>query len=382
MGSDGLTMRVLVLHSRYDWRGGEDRLVDTVVEAFRRYAPEVELETFFPANKDFLPLKAAQNGVGLASTWPTLKAKIESFKPDVIHLHNPFFGLGLEWLWHLPAGPKVVMTLHNHRWFCTNALELREGRECTDCRLGFGLRPVTRNCNGSRLKSLAYWAALSRHRAKGTASKIHRFLTPSEYIKRVYEEAGWDPAILQVVRNPVDDRFFEAGLRARAGGPTCGKIGYLGRISEEKGILDFIELARQMPKERFVVIGDGPLKELCRAPNLEVLASVAPDEVAERVAGLKVLVAPSRVKESFGLAPLEALVLGVPVVASTAGALAELPIDPRFAFAPGDLNQLRAALKAALNSESSRTAGLDSFRPQAHVQEIVSVYKTLMYELN
>jgi len=100
-------------------------------------------------------------------------------------------------------------------------------------------------------------------------------------------------------------------------GPT--RIGFLGRHEREKGI-DFLpEIAALLPDHQFAVAGVGSIS-IEPTPNIDLVGRVDAAEFLRRV---DCLVVPSRV-ESFGLSALEAISMGVPVVHSGVGGLAEV----------------------------------------------------------
>jgi glycosyltransferase involved in cell wall biosynthesis len=74
---------------------------------------------------------------------------------------------------------------------------------------------------------------------------------------------------------------------------------------------------------------------------------------ADLLAGAAVLAYPSRY-EGFGFPPLEAMVAGVPVVASTAGAIPEVVGDAALLVDPDDTDGLAAALLRALGDDRTR----------------------------
>jgi glycosyltransferase involved in cell wall biosynthesis len=74
---------------------------------------------------------------------------------------------------------------------------------------------------------------------------------------------------------------------------------------------------------------------------------------ADLLAGATVLAYPSRY-EGFGFPPLEAMAAGVPVVASTAGALPEVVGNAALLVDPDDRDALAAALSTALHDDAVR----------------------------
>jgi glycosyltransferase involved in cell wall biosynthesis len=90
---------------------------------------------------------------------------------------------------------------------------------------------------------------------------------------------------------------------------------YAGRLSEEKGILEFLEATEGLPR---VVVGDGPLRS--RVP--ESAGFVARDRLGERYARAAVVCVPSR-REGYGMVAREAMAYGRPVVATAVGGLVD-----------------------------------------------------------
>ena len=117
---------------------------------------------------------------------------------------------------------------------------------------------------------------------------------------------------------------------------------YACRLSSEKSVFELVEAARGL---RLVVAGDGPLRR--HVPQAR--GFVALDELARLYAGAAVVACPSR-REGFGMACLEAMAYGKPVVASAVGGLLDLVVDGETGLLvpPRDPQALRAALERLL----------------------------------
>ncbi len=123
---------------------------------------------------------------------------------------------------------------------------------------------------------------------------------------------------------------------------------FAGRLSEEKGILEFVEATEALPR---VIVGDGPLRS--RAPG--ALGFVPPSELGaydERPAGVS---GPSR-REGYGMAAREAMAYGRPVVATGVGGLRDAIEDAvsGVLVPPRDPAALREALTALLGDTALR----------------------------
>jgi glycosyltransferase involved in cell wall biosynthesis len=135
------------------------------------------------------------------------------------------------------------------------------------------------------------------------------------------------------------------GRREEADPP---EVLFAGRLSPEKGLLELLEAARGM---KLVVAGDGPLRN--QVP--EALGFVTPTELDRLYARAAVVACPSR-REGFGMACLEAMAHGVPVVGTGVGGLLDLVADGETGLVvpPGDVAALRTALERLLGDPELR----------------------------
>jgi glycosyltransferase involved in cell wall biosynthesis len=123
---------------------------------------------------------------------------------------------------------------------------------------------------------------------------------------------------------------------------------YAGRLSPEKGVLELVEAARGL---KLVVAGDGPLRD--RVPGGQ--GFVPNEELQALYARAAVVACPSR-REGFGVACLEAMAHGRPVVATSVGGLRDLVVDGATGLVvpPRDPQALRAALDRLLGDRELR----------------------------
>jgi glycosyltransferase involved in cell wall biosynthesis len=123
---------------------------------------------------------------------------------------------------------------------------------------------------------------------------------------------------------------------------------YVGRLSEEKGILDFIEATEGLHR---VVVGDGPLRDCVPA----AVGFVAPAEVGAYYERAAVVCVPSR-REGYGVAAREAMAYGRAVVATRVGGLVDaIDDDVTGVLVPAsDPAALRSAVKGVLGDVDRR----------------------------
>jgi len=123
---------------------------------------------------------------------------------------------------------------------------------------------------------------------------------------------------------------------------------YVGRLSEEKGVLELVEAARGLP---LVVVGDGPLRG--RVPG--AVGFVPPEQVGGYLERAAVVACPSR-REGYGVVARQALAYGRPVVATPVGGLADAVLDGETGLVvpPRDVPALREALERLLGDAGLR----------------------------
>ncbi len=154
---------------------------------------------------------------------------------------------------------------------------------------------------------------------------------------------------------------------------------FVGRLSEEKGVLELLEAARGLP---LVVVGDGPLRE--RVPD--AVGFVPRSELANYLDRAAVVVCPSR-REGYGVVAREAMAHGRPVVATDVGGLPEAVIDGQTGLLvqPGDAAALRSALDRLLGDAELRArlgaAGRERVR-ERFSREIAATATLAAYEVS
>lgn len=141
-------------------------------------------------------------------------------------------------------------------------------------------------------------------------------------------------------------------------------VGHLGAFTPEKGQDVAVEAWRslqdRMPELHMILAGEGPARAALQSPDPRLSLPGHVEDPASLLAALDLFIMPSR-SEGWGLAALEAMASGLPVIASNTGGLAEM-IDHRetgWLVPPGDAQALaEAILEAAADRDKLREMGL------------------------
>jgi glycosyltransferase involved in cell wall biosynthesis len=225
----------------------------------------------------------------------------------------------------------------------------------------------------------------------------HTIAVSTPIQRRLIENDGVPPDLVSLIPNaviPASDDPPDLTSVLPNGWLEGSLVGIVARLQPEKGVADFLTAAARVsklsPQVRFIVVGDGPLRE-------ELLALARRIGVEDRVRFLgyrtdaralvglmDVLVVPS-LTEGSPLIVLEAMTAGVPVVASAVGGIPDqvrhdkegLLVPPGDTGALGEalLNLLRDPACARRLGEAGRRRSENEFGHPNMVRRIEDVYR-------
>lgn len=244
----------------------------------------------------------------------------------------------------------------------------------------------------------AWWARL-KYRPYSEVAAISSAVE-SELVDRV----GLDPARVVRVASAVDTGCYrpESAARDRLaeafGIPSASSVvGVVAQLIPRKGhalLLDCMpEVVRRHPEVQVLCFGRGPRERALSRQIAEhglgdrVQLTGFRDDLAELMPGLDLLVHPA-LQEGLGVAVLEAMSAGVPVVASNAGGIPDIIEHERsgLLFAAGDPRALRDGVLRMLGDEPLRVrlahAGRERVETRFSVQRMsrryVEVYNRVL----
>ena len=353
-------VRVLQIHTRYrSGRGGEDTVVDSEWAVLRHGGHTVR--RWETSNAASTLRTAARLTVAFWNPMAarTLRAVITEFQPDVAHVHNTWFSASASVTRVLrQEGVPTVMTLHNYRLTCANALLYRDQGYCQSCVVGSAWNSVRFGCTeGPRLTAVPAALSIAVHRSFDTWNRnVDLFLAPSMFVAEIMGKAGIEEGKLLV-----KPHFLSRIPGRRAAPPSNSReLLFVGRLAEPKGI-DLVLDAWKRAKPsglRLAIIGDGPSRPLVEATaredsSVEYFGWLDSTAVLRKMGSARSLLFASRGPETFGLVLIEALGSGLPVAGARVAIVPELarhlPTMPT--FVPGDRDALIRAIET-LNDDA------------------------------
>ncbi len=367
---------VVFLHQRYRTLGGEERAVEDLAWLVRTELGE-DVEVLTRDSGQLGGMDAARALLRGGADPEEVGDAVRRTGARVVHAHNlnPTFG------WRAlkaarDAGARTVLHLHNYRLVCAVGTCFNSrGEDCTRCHGRDTLPGVRLNCRGSYQEAIPYAIALARHQRRLVA-QADAVVVPSDAALDRLRQLGAPLAETDEVHVvPHVIRDFAAASQAQDG--TYALVA--GRLAPEKRLDDVIAAAATADIP-LVIAGDGPEEQRLKAlagDTVTFTGRVDRSTLDELRSHAAVEVIASRAAETFGLAAVEAMAQGLPVVATKVGALQDLAPEAEL-VTPGDRTALAQAIARTAGDRQRGDACLARARrlssPAAVAQQLGRIY--------
>lgn len=364
-------MRIMYIIDSTKFGGAEMLLLAMV----KRYASDHDVSVVYfthgPLYEDYVKLgvkiqRISTKGLKDPTVLPRLIGLMRSEKPDVVHTHlskSDFIGLPAALIAGVPAR---ISTIHNVDQWRQNRL------------FSFIMRQ---------------WERVVHHHI-AVSSKVRDYVLqyshyPAEKVTAIdngVDTDQFDPARITPVSKD------EWNIPADA--PVIGMIARLEESKAHHILLDAAALVvKTMPKVRFLIVGDGPLR-----PDLEaqrerlglqqnvIFAGIRRD-VPNIMAMLDIVTFSSK-WEGLPVALLEGMAMRRPIVSTSVGGIPDVvtsgkngllaPSGDAEALAEGYLKVLNDPMLAKAMGEAARQTVIDRFSAAAMHRNILDLYNTIL----
>lgn len=327
-------------------------------------------------------------------SWPTrrtdrvLATALRGRPPvDLVHVQGDFWGamIGIR----AARGLRVplMFTMHNNVDQGTRAVT--------------GLAPVV-------FLGLRAWRGLSLGRARGAVSPNARgawrylaelaaeadaVLAPSRHFAGQLERRGVAKPV-DAVRGGVDDSLIERARSSSRSERSRPLLVWLGRMSGEKRVLEFIEAVGRSGIDADVrLYGSGLLlnqvneriASLGLADRVRVVGPVSHEQALAALRDADALVQTSVGFETQGLTPFEAAVLGTPTVFCDPAIADDIAVTPAWRTADESVAALAQSLGEAVQQLAAAPGGVrideaqtSAFLQSAQTRRLVDVYRRVL----
>jgi glycosyltransferase involved in cell wall biosynthesis len=310
---------------------------------------------------------------------------------DVIHLAGPaLLPLGLAWMLRKPT----VLEHHGYQSICPNGLLIFQP-DHSICPGHFMARHYSKcvQCNAEkwgRIKSLQNLVLTFPRR--WLCRRVACNVAVSDHVARRIALPR-----TRTIHHGIPDSGFYVQLDSRDSREPL-RIGYVGRLVEEKGLQVLLEAVGRLNREGYSfqldIVGDGPLRDelqiqthrLQLESRVAFLGSLTGGDLHRARAAFSLLVMPSVLEETAGLVAIEQMIGGGVVLASDIGGLSEIVGDGGLKFVPGDstdlYRQLRQVIETPALSErisaAARARAMQLFRCDSMIEAHAALYREML----
>jgi glycosyltransferase involved in cell wall biosynthesis len=375
-------MRVLLFSDSYDGGGAEAVFRDTL-----KASRDAGFQTDY-----FVPIQKvdALSYIFSLSNYRKTRARLSTFRPDIIHLHNYYHFLSPSVLlairqYKSESGCKVIYTAHDFHLLCPNSgfqyflkgERINFSSRYNNVRLRYVFDHRSRV--HSMLKVLQHFVAYRLLRLRNVLDVI---ITPGEFMRTVM--CRYDITTpTEVVRNPVE--MCDIPAERAPEGHTLQLV-YAGRLSPEKGLIEFLhKLNKETTQDiTFHVYGEGIIQNAlekfpCRKGlSIHLHGKMDRRRLMAEIANHDIFVLPSVWYENSPVSLIEAAYAGLPLLVPGYGGLMEMARESvhyfTFEYTDGD-GELQELLRyAARYRGKNRLINAGQFSGDYYRKRIVDIY--------
>jgi glycosyltransferase involved in cell wall biosynthesis len=230
---------------------------------------------------------------------------------------------------------------------------------------------------------------LYAHRQSGLyVDNVDRFIVPSQFYLRKLAQAGipeekltWLPSFTHIEQ-----------YEPRYGGDDY--FVYIGRLSEEKGLLTLVEAVDGF-KGTLVVVGDGPVRPVLEQMvqtrglhNVRVIGPRSGQELIDIQRNARFSVIPSEWYENCPRSCIESFATGTPVIGARIGGIPEMVDDGQtgLLFTPFSRQELRTKIEylfdrddeSARMGRQARHKAEQEYGARSHVRRLMTIYDDVL----
>jgi len=358
--------KILVVHNKYRYIGGEDIAVDNEIALLRKHFDVSELYFdndiknvftqffYFLFNSNFKSKKIFKN-------------KLKEIKPDLIYIHNTWFKASISVIKQaLKSETKVFLKMHNFRYFCTRIYLSKNHfnglNTCSCCGLNKSDMGIfNKYFSESFYKSLLV-IRYGKKYFKLLNNKNINLLVLTEFHKNFLYNLGINKSKVNVFPNFLDPKIKNS---------SANKLNYFlyaGRISNEKGVKELIDAFLSIKNKNnynLKIIGDGPLKKSLekeyKFDNIDFLGSLDNEIVLELISNANCVITATKLFEGQPTLLCEASSLEVPSIFPETGGISEFfPKEYQFAFKQFDYKDLKQKMENLINHKNPISIGKEN----------------------
>lgn len=406
-------MKVLQVNKFFYLKGGSEAYLFSLINGLRETGHAVAefamhddrnhqspWSKFFVSAVDYATTNSVEKIKSAGKIIYSIEAKnkiaqvLDTFRPDLVHLHIFQHQLSASILPEIKKRKiPILYTAHDLKSICPNYKMLTHGVVCEACRESRFYHCLIKKCvKESYLKSFINVVEMYFHYWRRYYDLIDLIITPSSFYRDKLVEWKFHAEKVVHIPNFIDEEQFTPNYENQ------GYFIYLGRLSEEKGVLTLIKAMEQVPKGKLIIIGTGPLENeiknqiaLRHLSNVEMAGFKSGATLKKYIANAMFSVMPSEWYENGPISLLENFAFGKPVIGSDIGGIPENITHGTdgLIFRPKDSDDLADKINFLLDNQGmlpkmgkmARQKIERIYSKNKHLEAITEVYTKLAHHL-
>lgn len=311
-------------------------------------------------------------------------------RPDVAHLHNFSYQLTPSIIKVLKKHKiPIVWTLHDYKLISPNYNLYTRGQIDLSTKPDKYFRCLKNKCvKNSWAKSFLAAMEIFLHRkVTRLYDKVDIYISPSKFLQNLIVEWGIKKEKVCQLYNFIDFKNIAPSTDHE------NYYLYVGRLTEEKGVMSLLEAFTLMPERPLKIIGSGPMEQAMHdyiahhdLPHVEMLGAIYQPALYDVVRKAKVMIIPSVWLENNPIVILEAMACGKPVIGANIGGIPELIDDKKtgLLYEAGNQIALESSVLEIDNydlAEMSKQAHLKVEQladPEKHYENLMKIYQEVI----
>jgi len=345
--------KVLVINTKYKKYGGEDSNFTEEIKFLKKFY-EVEYINFDNSGNlkvyDIISFFTLSN----PSTNKLLKAKLISFKPDIVYVHNTWFkaNLGIFNVL-LKEKAKVILKIHNFRFACTDTFSASKH---------FNNKEFCHKCGNMNSKSRVFNKYFETSYTKSIFVVLYgkkyinilreynlKIIALNEFCKDYLIKKGVNKNKVFKNYNPfeISDNYIYSA--------DSGYVVYAGALVEQKGIVELLESWKESKTNlKLLIIGTGQLESKIinkySSKKIEFLGFLENEQTKELIKNSRAVITATKMFEGQPRLISEASAYGIPSIYPSFGGLDEyFPQDYKLSFKQFDYADLVVKIQLLQN---------------------------------
>ncbi len=312
---------------------------------------------------------------------------LDSYKPDIVHIHNYNFQLTPSILPEIKKrGIKIVQTIHDSQMVCPyhRLYNFQRNEVCAKCVNGSFVNCIKDRCfDGSIFKSTVGAIESMFYHSQGYYNKyIDTYISPSNFLAKLIQK--------RIVKKIVVIPNFTKVAATFSFKEQKEYYLYYGRISDEKGVLELMEIFKET-KLNLLIIGKGSIEGMVSSKakdirNIDFVGAKYGKELFKIVKQAKYVVQPSKGFENCPMTIIESFSLGVPVIGSNHSGFKDLIHDGKTGHLL-DFNNKSKVISKLLQIDKLDVSLLQknvsdyyskNLSEKIHLKKILAIYNNLL----